>query len=216
MGWVVNTTPLPLYPRERPGTHCIEAGWAPRAVWTGTENLAPTRIHSPDRPARSESLYRLNCPYPICVCRNLVFYAVFVNSYMWGVTGRCIQTLGSWTWRRETICSALNVHRRTILKWILKKQEGAVWTGFMCHTLLDTTLCWPCILNRTNNNQHDPLFIFSLLSYHTCTCFGRISIPSSGGRMYICGKWYLLYFWVYCQQAWPDDRPIRPKHVEVW
>jgi hypothetical protein len=31
-----------------------------------------------------------------------------------------------------------------------------------------------------NNNQHDALFIFSLLSYHTSTCFGRISSPSSG------------------------------------
>jgi hypothetical protein len=44
------------------------------------------------------------------------------------------------------------------------------------------------------NNQIDALFNLSLLSYHTSTCFGRISSPSSGGRMYICGKWYLLYF----------------------
>jgi hypothetical protein len=36
-----------------------EAGWAPRPVWTGAENLAPTGFRSPDRPARSESLYRL-------------------------------------------------------------------------------------------------------------------------------------------------------------
>jgi hypothetical protein len=35
-----------------------------------------------------------------------------------------------------------------------------------------------------NNNQHDAIFIFSLLNYHTCTCFGRISSPSSGGRIY--------------------------------
>ena len=26
MGWVVNATPRPLYPLERPGTHCI-GGW---------------------------------------------------------------------------------------------------------------------------------------------------------------------------------------------
>jgi hypothetical protein len=26
MGWVVNSTPRPLYPWERPGTHCIR-GW---------------------------------------------------------------------------------------------------------------------------------------------------------------------------------------------
>jgi hypothetical protein len=29
-------------------------------VWTGAENLAPTGIRFPDRPARSESLYRLS------------------------------------------------------------------------------------------------------------------------------------------------------------
>jgi hypothetical protein len=25
MGWVVNATPQPLYPQERPGTHCFGA-----------------------------------------------------------------------------------------------------------------------------------------------------------------------------------------------
>jgi len=34
----------------------------PQPVWTGAENLTPTEIRSPDRPARSESQYRL--PYP--------------------------------------------------------------------------------------------------------------------------------------------------------
>jgi len=33
-----------------------EAGWAPGPVWTGTENLAPTGIRPPSRPARSQSL----------------------------------------------------------------------------------------------------------------------------------------------------------------
>ena len=36
-----------------------EVGWAPGSVWTGAENLAPTRIRFPDRPARSQLLYRL-------------------------------------------------------------------------------------------------------------------------------------------------------------
>jgi hypothetical protein len=39
-----------------------KAGWASEPVWTGAENLAPNGIRSPDRPPRSESLYRL--PYP--------------------------------------------------------------------------------------------------------------------------------------------------------
>jgi hypothetical protein len=33
-----------------------------RPVWTGAENLAPTRIRSPDRPGRIESLWRLSYP----------------------------------------------------------------------------------------------------------------------------------------------------------
>jgi hypothetical protein len=37
-----------------------EAGWAPGPVLTGAENLATTGIRSPDRSARSESLYRLS------------------------------------------------------------------------------------------------------------------------------------------------------------
>jgi hypothetical protein len=64
-----------------------------------------------------------------------------------------------------------------------------------------------------NNNQHDTMFIFSLLSYHTSTCFGCISSPSSGGRIYVCGKWYHLPH-IYILP--PDDGLlICPKHVEV-
>ena len=37
-----------------------EAGWALGPVWTGAENLALNGIRSPDRPAHSESLYRLS------------------------------------------------------------------------------------------------------------------------------------------------------------
>jgi hypothetical protein len=66
MGWVVNATPRPLYPRERDPVPIVqEDGWAPGPVWTGAENLAPTGIRSPDRPARSQSLYRLSYPGPL-------------------------------------------------------------------------------------------------------------------------------------------------------
>jgi len=67
MGWVVNATPWPLYPWERPGTHCIqEAGWASEPFWTGVEILLPTGIQSMDRPARSGLLYRLRYPGSFC------------------------------------------------------------------------------------------------------------------------------------------------------
>jgi hypothetical protein len=37
-----------------------EAGWTPGPVWTCAKNLAPTGIRSPDRPTRSQSLYRVS------------------------------------------------------------------------------------------------------------------------------------------------------------
>ena len=59
-GWMVSTTPRPLYPRERPGTHCT-VGWVgPRAGLDGCGKFPPTGIRSPDLPACSESLYRLS------------------------------------------------------------------------------------------------------------------------------------------------------------
>ena len=63
MGWVVNATSRPLYPWERDPVPIVPvAGLDPGPVWTGAENLAPTGIRSPDRPAHSESPYRLSYP----------------------------------------------------------------------------------------------------------------------------------------------------------
>jgi len=57
-GWGVSITPQPLFTPGKGPVHIVqEAGWAPGPVWTGAENLAPTSIRSPDRPARSQSLY---------------------------------------------------------------------------------------------------------------------------------------------------------------
>jgi len=54
---------LAALPRERDPVPTVqEAGWVPGPVWTGAEDLAPTEIRSPDRVARSESLYRLRYP----------------------------------------------------------------------------------------------------------------------------------------------------------
>ena len=60
----VGSTPRPgrFTPSKDPVPIVQEAGWTPGPVWTGAENLAPTGIRSPDRPARSESLYRLSYP----------------------------------------------------------------------------------------------------------------------------------------------------------
>jgi len=62
-GWGVSVTSRPLFTRGKDSVPIVqEAGWAPRTVWTGAENLVPIGIQSPDRPARSQSLYRLSYP----------------------------------------------------------------------------------------------------------------------------------------------------------
>jgi len=55
--------PQPLFTLGKDPVPIVqEAGWAPEPVWTGAEDLAPTRTRSPDRPACSQSLYRLRYP----------------------------------------------------------------------------------------------------------------------------------------------------------
>jgi len=58
------STPRPSHftPGEDPVPTLQEAGWAPGPVCTGSENVAATGIRSPGRPARSESLYRMDYP----------------------------------------------------------------------------------------------------------------------------------------------------------
>jgi len=60
-GWGVSVTPRPLFtPGKGPVPIVQEVGWAPGPDWTGAENLARSGIRCPDRPARSQSLYRLS------------------------------------------------------------------------------------------------------------------------------------------------------------
>ena len=51
--------PAALYPGKDPVPILQEAGWAPGPVWTGGKSR-PHRDSIPDRPARSQSLYRLS------------------------------------------------------------------------------------------------------------------------------------------------------------
>ena len=67
-GWGVSVTPRPLFtPGKDPVPIVQEAGWAPGQVWTGAENLAHSGIRYPDRPVRSQSLYRLSYRAHSCV-----------------------------------------------------------------------------------------------------------------------------------------------------
>ena len=73
-GWWISDTPRPLFtPGKDPIPIVQEAGWVPGPVWTGAKNLAPTEIRFPDRPARSQSLYRLRYPahFDCWACRYI-------------------------------------------------------------------------------------------------------------------------------------------------
>ena len=51
-----NATPRPIYPWERDPVPIVQEDvWATEPVWTGAENLVPTGIRSPDRPASSDA-----------------------------------------------------------------------------------------------------------------------------------------------------------------
>ena len=60
-GWGVSVTPRPLFtPGERAGTNFTGSWVGPRAGLDRCGKSRPTEIRSPDRPARSQSLYRLS------------------------------------------------------------------------------------------------------------------------------------------------------------
>jgi hypothetical protein len=66
MGWVVNASARPLYPRERASTHCTGGWMGPRVGPDGCGKSRPTTgIRSPDRLTRSEFPYRLSYPGPL-------------------------------------------------------------------------------------------------------------------------------------------------------
>ena len=59
-GWVVSSTPRPYFtPGIYPVPTLQEVGWASGPVWRGG-NSRPHRDLIPERPARSQSLYRLS------------------------------------------------------------------------------------------------------------------------------------------------------------
>ena len=91
--------PAATYPGKDPVTIVQEAGWTSGPVWTGTENLTPTGIRSPNRPARRQSLYRLRYPAHY-IPHDLIFYIfrvyityVILNTNLYNVLLRDVSAL---------------------------------------------------------------------------------------------------------------------------
>jgi len=80
--------PRPLFtPGKDPVPIVQEAGWAPGPVWTGTE-----KSRSPERPARSQSLYRLSYRGPSQFYYTTEIFRESVNVFL-GKHSKCREDL---------------------------------------------------------------------------------------------------------------------------
>ena len=148
MGWVINDTPRPPYPRVRPSIIVYEAGWASGQVETGAENLAPSGIRSPDRPARSHWWRSLvHCPiYPLAEQGSFISRKVRIS---WDISWH----VSYFTSPLSTICKDRSVDRRIVLIWILNKRwdVGAwfIWLSIRTSGDIFWTQWWLFGFNKT-------------------------------------------------------------------
>jgi len=90
-GWVVSTPRPHFTPGKDPVPILQEAGWAPGPVWMGGKSR-PHRDSIPDRPARSQSLYRLRYP------AHTNTYVKLINNITNSIILTDIPTSSDWPW----------------------------------------------------------------------------------------------------------------------
>ena len=92
---MVSSTPRPHFtPGKDPVPILQEAEWAPGPVWTGRKSR-PHRDSIPDRPARSQSLYRLSYPAHPLILSSAIIWDEWSNSHPWCSTPAEI-TVSGW------------------------------------------------------------------------------------------------------------------------
>ena len=139
MGWVVNATPRPLYPKD--GSHC-RGGWARKI------SLPPLPgVRSSDCLARSDSLYRLRNPGPRKNSRGLIL------SFRRNVE----PNLGGWKYMRG---SEKKVQRKIwrsaiddVKKWAWDNHRMIHFTIFFIYLYYDAFYISDCVvLNVTTRD----------------------------------------------------------------
>ena len=78
--WLAAPPGRSLSPGKKTVPILQEAGWAPGPVWTG-EKSRSYRDWMPDRPARSQSLYRLSYPAAAFVHNGIILQSVYNPVY---------------------------------------------------------------------------------------------------------------------------------------
>ena len=132
---MVSSTPGPHFtPGKDPVPILQEAGWAPGPVWTGRKSR-PHWDLIPDRPSRSQSLYRLS-------------YLAHLN--MWCYL-KSMYRVRNWTGLTESALLSCSIDMCAVMS---KRMATSVPWKTQCTTLtrmLDVLLvlvvvdfCWPC------------------------------------------------------------------------
>jgi hypothetical protein len=87
--------PAALYPGDRPSTHCT-GGWVgSRVGLDGWKISPPSGIRSPDRPARSQSLYPISYPAHCMIkCLDNFPFTVRLEASITWLNGKVLGQLG--------------------------------------------------------------------------------------------------------------------------
>jgi hypothetical protein len=130
-----------------------EAGWVPGSVWMCAKNLSPTGIRSPDRPARSESLYRLSYPVPYTTRVTWIFRNTW---HLFRLSRLCVLvsvllgcgtvSLGDVVRRLDTSCISGNVGHQSLID----VKPHLIWTK--------TLSTWICRFNVIGFSQNQASF----------------------------------------------------------
>jgi hypothetical protein len=142
---MINATPRPPYPWERPGTHCIGGSMG---LIAGLDLCGkpppPTGIRSPDRPASSESLYRLKYLEKLTfenMETEIRSEAASFCSYSWPSPTRVVtritseQQLSAFTYVRIIMCCSLALAGRCkVVPDHLRILARVVFSNLLNHT----------------------------------------------------------------------------------
>jgi len=141
--WVVNAVPLPLYPQERPGTHCIDGWVGPKAGMDGCGKSRPPPRFDPRTVQPVASRYTdWGIPadrliMPVVLIMNLAgffFSLLFYLCYAWLCSAFSAAGMCEWyfhpspTWRGV-------VYLMPSLWFLLQVVEGRTVLYFMYPTL---------------------------------------------------------------------------------
>ena len=131
--------PAALYPGKDPVLILQEVGWAPRPVWTGGKSR-PHRDSISDRPARSQSLYRLSYPAHRCVV-VVIKKSYSQNTTIYSITKSLLHVSVTVTIIRQTFqymdmtCSVLTVWDPYCLHLLCRKTDIQVINYSVFNTL---------------------------------------------------------------------------------